>query len=188
MAGSPAAIQNTPGLKAPGGGVTTITSSGVDSNGVGFPLLLLDLGANVGGYVEIGIGASDGTPIRLGLSETLDHMTPKGDIPGAGLSFGLSDDPEGRTALPDHRAGAVPLARDPRSTAPDRASARGRRQCLDRLRARADRAPASEPCRYGGYFYSSDPLLNRIWFASAYTFAMNSVRDLRPDSGSAERS
>ena len=32
---------------------------------------MLDLGVNVGGYVEIGIRASDGTPIRLGYAETM---------------------------------------------------------------------------------------------------------------------
>ena len=36
------------------------------------------------------------------------------------------------------------------------------------------------PGRYSGYFLSNDRLLNRIWYASAYTFAMDSFRDLRP--------
>ena len=36
---------------------------------MGSPALVLDLGVNVGGYVEIGIRSSNGAPIRLGYSE-----------------------------------------------------------------------------------------------------------------------
>ena len=36
------------------------------------------------------------------------------------------------------------------------------------------------PSGYGGYFLSNDRLLNRAWYSSAYTFAMDSFRDLRP--------
>ena len=184
LAGSPTAIQNTRGLKAPGGGITTITSSGVDSKGVGLPTLLLDLGANVGGYVEIGIRASNGTPIRLGYSESLENLTPKGDIPGVGLSFGLSDDPEGRTDLFQTTAPAQfrsPAIRGAQRLIALQLEGAGTAS-IDYVRVRTEHLHPS-PRRYGGYFYSSDPLLNRIWFASAYTFAMNSVRDLRPGFG-----
>ena len=88
--------QNPRGLKAPGGGATTITSTGVNEKGVGSTALVLDLGVNVGGYVEIGVRGSNGTPIRLGYSEFLDYLTPKGDTSGD-FSGGVNDEPEGRT-------------------------------------------------------------------------------------------
>jgi hypothetical protein len=100
---SPGNVRNTRGLKAPGGGATTITEAGLNSRGVGSPSIILDLGFNVGGYVEIGIRGSNGTPIRLGYSELLDYLSPRGDTSGDGViggsnfSFGVSDDPEGRT-------------------------------------------------------------------------------------------
>jgi hypothetical protein len=76
--GSPVGVQNIRGLKARGGGATTITSAGVGEKGVGDTALILDLGANVGGYVEIGVRASNGTPIRLGYSELPEYLTPRG--------------------------------------------------------------------------------------------------------------
>lgn len=33
---------------------------------------------------------------------------------------------------------------------------------------------------YAGHFLSSDDQLNRVWYASAYTFALDSFKDLRP--------
>ena len=75
---SPTNIRGTSGLKAPGGGAMTIDETGLNSAGVGNPALLLDLGENVGGYVEVGVTSSSGTPIRLGYSESLDHLTPGG--------------------------------------------------------------------------------------------------------------
>ncbi|HEY6639078.1 MAG TPA: alpha-L-rhamnosidase C-terminal domain-containing protein, partial [Solirubrobacterales bacterium] len=184
LAGSPETIRNTGGLKARGGGATTITSAGVDSSGVGVPALLLDLGANVGGYVEIGIRASSGAPIRLGYSETLDYMTPAGDVPSLGLSFGQSDDPDGRTDVfqvtgpAELRSPGIRGAQRLIALQLDGAGSAS----IDYVRVRTEHLHPS-PRRYSGYFYSSDPLLNRIWFASAYTFAMNSVRDLRPGFG-----
>jgi hypothetical protein len=58
---SPGNVRNTRGLRAPGG-ATTIAETGLNEHGVGSPSLILDLGVNVGDYVEIGITASDGTP------------------------------------------------------------------------------------------------------------------------------
>ena len=81
-----------------GGGATTITSAGVGEKGVGDTALILDLGVNVGGYVEIGVRASNGTPIRLGYSELPEYLTPRGDT-NDGSSSGVSDDPDSRTDL-----------------------------------------------------------------------------------------
>jgi alpha-L-rhamnosidase len=181
LAGSPTAIQNTRGLRARGGGATTIVSSGLDSRGVGLPALLIDLGANVGGYVEIGVRASDGTPIRLGYSESLDRMTPRGDTNSQGLSFGVNDEPEGRTDVfqttspAEFRSAGIRGAERYISIqleGPGTAT-------IDYVRVRTEHLHPA-PGGYAGHFLSSDQLLNQIWYASAYTFALDSFRDLRP--------
>src|SRR6266545_6020125 len=183
--GSLANVQDTRGLKAPGGGATTIVSAGVNEKGVGLPTLLLDLGANVGGYVEIGVRASSGTPIRLGYSESLNYMTPRGDtrgddVLGLGFSFGVSDDPEGRTDLfqttgpAEFRSAGIRGAQRYiaiQLEGPGTAS-------IDYVRVRTEHLHPG-PGRYSGYFLSSDQTLNRAWYAGAYTFAMDSFRDLR---------
>src|SRR3954469_17840943 len=50
VVGDGAAVSDRDGLRAPGGAATTIRSTGV-----GRPRLVLDLGLNVGGIVEVGI-------------------------------------------------------------------------------------------------------------------------------------
>ena len=178
--GSPAGVQNAPGLKASGGGATTITSGGLDAKGVGDTALVLDLGENVGGYVEIGIRSSSGTPVRLGYAELLDYLTPRGDTT-SGFSFGTSDDPDGRTDL--FQATSPAQFRS--------ASIRGAQRyisvqlegggsvTIDYVRVRTQHLHPSQG-GYGGHFLSNDRLLNRIWYAGAYTFAIDSFRDLRP--------
>jgi alpha-L-rhamnosidase len=183
---SPGNVRNTRGLKAPGGGVTTITQGGLNAAGVGSPSMILDLGVNVGGYVEIGIRASNGTPIRLGYSELLDYLTPRGDtrgdgvIGGANFSFGVSDDPEGRTDLfqttgpAQFRSAGIRGAQrfiSLQLEGPGTAA-------IDYVRVRTEHLHPGPP-RYGGYFLSSEDALNRTWYAGAYTFALDSFRDLR---------
>ena len=182
--GDPARVQNPRGLTAPGGGITTVGSAGVTENGVGAPALMLDLGVNVGGYVEMGITASDGTPIRLGYTELHDFLRPRGDTGIVGFSFGVSDDPDSRTD-----AFQTTSATQVRSS-----GIRGAQRfialqlegagtaSIDYVRVRTQHLRPG-PGRYSGYFLSSDDLLNRIWYASAYTFALDSFRDLRPGAG-----
>jgi alpha-L-rhamnosidase len=183
---SPGNVRNTSGLKAPGGDATTIDETGLNARGVGNPSLILDLGVNVGGYVEIGVTASNGTPIRLGYSELLGYLTPQGDtkgdgaIGGPGFSFGTSDDPEGRTDVFQTTGPAqfrsagirgaqryISLQLDGTGTA-----------TIDYVRVRTEHLHPG-PNRYGGYFLSNDRVLNRIWYAGAYTFALDSFRDVR---------
>ncbi len=184
--GTAANVQNTQGLKEPGGAAATIVSTGLTSKEVGMPTLLLDLGANVGGYVEIGIRSSSGTPIRLGYSETLKYMLPHGDtrlddVLGMGFSYGVSDDPDGRTDVfqttgpaqfrsPGIRGAQRYIA--VQLDGPGTAS-------IDYVRVRTEHLHPGAG-GYAGYFLSSDQTLNRVWYAAAYTFAMDSFRDLRP--------
>jgi hypothetical protein len=178
--GSPTGVNNPRGLKAIGGGGTTITSAGVGAKGVGDTALMLDLGVNVGGYVEIGLNASNGTPIRLGYSELPTYLTPRGDTT-AGSSSGVSDDPDSRTDL--FQATSPTQLRSPAIRGAQRfisLQLEGAGSAtIDYVRVRTEHLRPG-PSRYSGSFLSSDQRLNRIWYASAYTFAVDTFRDLRP--------
>jgi len=181
--GAPGSVHNTRGLKARGDGVTTIASTALNADGVGDPGLVLDLGVNVGGFVEVGLRASNGTPIRLGYSELLDYLTPWGGDTGevGGVSFGVSDDPEGRTDLFQTTSPAQlrsPGIRGAQRFISLQLEGAGT-ATIDYVRVRTEHLRPG-PGRYGGYFLSNDRRLNRIWYASAYTFALDSFRDLRP--------
>ncbi len=92
----------------------------------------------------------------------------------------MSDDPEGRTDL--FQATSPAQLRSP--------GIRGAQRfislqlegvgtaTIDYVRVRT--GISSLPGRYGGYSLSNDRRLNRIWYASVYTFALDSFRDLRP--------
>jgi alpha-L-rhamnosidase len=178
---SPQNVHGTRGLKAPGGGAMTIDETGLNAAGVGNPALLLDLGENVGGYVEIGVKSSSGAPIRLGYSESIDRLTPRGDTGGSQFSFGVSDDPDARTdAFQTTRPGQfrsagirgaerfISLQLDQPGSA-----------TIDYVRVRTEHLHPG-PGGYTGNFLSSDDVLNRAWYSSAYTFAMDTFRDMRP--------
>jgi alpha-L-rhamnosidase len=177
--GAAGAVSNPSGLRAAGGGVTTIRATGQ-----GLPRLVLDLGVNTGGYVEVGVTRTDGTSLRLGYSELRQFLTAQGDNCSCGplrLSLGVNDDPEGRT---DVIAGGAPVRwRSPGIRGAERyvsleLDGRGS-VSIDYVRVRVThlQAPVSG---YSGYFLSSDGLLNRVWYASAYTFSLDAFRDLRP--------
>jgi alpha-L-rhamnosidase len=181
--GSSAGVQNASGLKAAGGGVTTIASTGLGPRGVGNPALILDLGVNAGGYVEVGVSGSNGAPIRLGYSESLAYLTPRGDT-GGDFSFGQSDDPQSRT---DVIKSAQPVQfRSPGIRGAQRFIALqidgAGSAAIDYVRVRTQHLRAN-PKQYSGYFLSNDRLLNRTWYASAYTFTLNTFRDVRPGYG-----
>ena len=177
VVGDAAAVSNPAGLQRPGGGVTTIHATAA-----GAPRLVLDLGTETGGYVEIGISQADGAQVRLGYSELRGFLTPKGDTPAG--SLGVNDDPDGRTDVIATQAGQI--YRSPGVRGGERYIALQLEGAgtvsIDYVRVRAThlRAPTSA---YAGHFYSSDRLLNRVWYAGAYTFAMDSFRDPRPGFG-----
>jgi alpha-L-rhamnosidase len=180
LVGNPGEAQNTSGLKDQGGGAATITSTGLSAKGVGSTAMVLDLGANVGGYVEIGVRASNGTPIRLGYSEALDYLTPQGDTSGD-FSAGVNDEPSARTDVfqttgpADFRSPGIRGAERYISVqleGPGTAT-------IDYVRVRTEHLHPSAS-GYSGYFLSNDQQLNQAWYASAYTFALDTFRDVRP--------
>jgi alpha-L-rhamnosidase len=171
-----ATVSDPDGLKAAGGGVTTIHSTGV-----GIPRLVLDLGVNTGGYVEVGVSRSNGTSIRLGYSELRGLLTPAGDNCSCGqlgLSLSPDDDPEGRTDV----IGSAGAFRSPGIRGAERYIALqldgAGTVSIDYVRVHVTHLQAP-PSAYAGHFLSSDRVLNRVWYASTYTFAMDSFRDRR---------
>ena len=125
--------------------------------------------------------SSNGTPIRLGLLREPGSSDPgRGHRRAAASRFGTSDDPDCRTDVFQTTTPAqfrsagirgaqryISLQLDGPGTA-----------TIDYVRVRTEHLHPG-PDGYSGYFLSNDRLLNRIWYASAYTFAMDSFRDLR---------
>jgi hypothetical protein len=184
VVGGSSAVSNPEGLEAQGGAVTTVTSSVLQS-----PQLVLDLGSDVGGYVEIGITTNSGATVRLGYSEARRFLTPTGDTgnpngpPGVPFvtdpSLGSDDDPGDRfddfAGTGQLRSVAVRGAQrwiSLQLTTPGRIS-------IDYVRVREEHLHPSIG-DYAGHFLSSDGQLNRVWYAGAYTFALDSFKDLRP--------
>jgi hypothetical protein len=174
VVGDPSAVDNPTGVEGQGGGVTTIRATGR-----GAPQLVLDLGINTGGYIEIGITKTDGTTVHLGYSETRRFLTADGDMTGGDPSLGNDDNPGSRSddvsASGDWRSPGIRGAErwiSLQLQGPGTVS-------IDYVRVREEHLhPAVSD--YAGHFLSSDDLLNRAWYASAYTYALDSFKDLRP--------
>lgn len=163
--GSASSVTNLQGLTHDGSGPTTVTASGK-----GTPRLVLDLGINVGGYVEVGVSRTDGTTIHLGYSEARQYLTADGDQPRQDdKTQGRADDVTsvGAFRSPDPRGAERWISLQLQSAGT---------VSIDYVRVRVDHLnPTASD--FAGHFLSSDRLLNKVWYASAYTFAMDSVPD-----------
>ncbi len=172
--GDASLVDNPSGLMAAGGGATTIHASGA-----GQPALVLDLGVETGGVVEVGLTASDGTPLLLAYSEAQRFLTPHGDTTIG--SLGRDDDPDGRTDTFTPTAGAAPQA----FTSP---GIRGGERwvllqlqgagavTIDYVRVRSTHYEPT-PADYAGHFLSDDAVVNRVWYAGAYTLSLDTIGD-----------
>ena len=160
-------VTNPSGLRAAGGAATTI-----EATGKGRPRLVLDLGRDTGGTVEVGLTRTDGTQVRLAYSESRAELTPTGDYDGSSLG---SDDENSRFDL---------LSKAGRWRSPGVHGGQrwillqlegAGRATIDYVRVRIAhyRPRASD---YVGRFLSSDQLLNRVWYGSVYTLNLDSVR------------
>jgi hypothetical protein len=174
VVGDPSAVDNPTGMEAQGGGVTTIHSSGK-----GQPQLILDLGINTGGYVEVAITKTDGTDVHLGYSEARRFLTPDGDIAAGDPSLGNDDNPGSRnddiTAAGNWRSPGIRGAERWISVQLQSAGT----VSIDYVRVREEHLHPTV-ADYTGRFLSSDDLLNRIWYSSIYTYTLDSFKDLRP--------
>jgi alpha-L-rhamnosidase len=163
-------IDNPAGLSSPNAGVTTILSTQASG-----PYEIVDLGRLTGGRIEIGISASSGVPIRLAYSEARRFLGPGGDVSTS--SQGRNDDPSARSDVVPGAAGVYTLAgiRGAQRYIRIELAGAGNVQ-IDYIRVIVNhlRPTAGD---YVGYFVSDDDLLNRIWYAGAYTLNVDSYGD-----------
>ncbi len=169
--GDAASVSNPDALKAADGRVMTL-----NAKGTGKPTLMLDLGTNAGGHVEIGITKSDGTAVRLAYAEQRAQMSTHGDEIFPGL--GYDDNPDQRYDLVTTKVAedyVIPGIRGGQRWILLQLEGRGS-VSIDYVRVRENHYRPSVD-DYVGHFLSSDELLNRIWYASAYTFNLDSAQD-----------
>lgn len=164
---APSTVLHPRGLARPGGG-TTILRSGAQ--------LIVDLGINTGGWVKAAVKGAHGGPVSLSYSESTRYLQPGGDMQGWG-SLGKNDGRSGRSDL-IRRTGRFKsrglrgaeryiLIQLPRG-----------RFSIDALRVDTAHL-AVGPKDYTGHFLSSSRLLNRIWYAGAYTLDLDTANDPR---------
>jgi alpha-L-rhamnosidase len=173
--GSASQVSGPGGLEAPGGAVTTINSTAAGS-----PQLVLDLGVNTGGNVEVGITKTDGTKVDLGYSETRRQLTATGDYDANAPPGNAS-----RPITPDlSRSDTISATQPDPWTSP---AVRGAERwisiqlegagsvSIDYVRVHVGHFIPSVR-DYAGHFLSSDHAVNRAWYSAAYTEALDTWR------------
>jgi hypothetical protein len=149
------------------GGPATLT--GADSS------VTLDFGKEVGGLVSLRFAAGSPAGGRLGLAftESAQYIGTTSDASngGGGSDGAIYADaaPGGSWTMPQSslRGGFRYLTLFGTSGTP---------VVLDGVSLAITFAPTMSDLRaYDNYFYSSDPLLNRIWYAGAYTVQTNTI-------------
>lgn len=134
--------------------------------------LVLDLGTNVGGRVELTGTASGPVRLALGYSEARRYLTARGDVPAGALGQQRADEitaPAGPVRW--ESAGIRGAQRWIELTLTSGGPVR-----LDRLDVRVGNLrPAVRD--YVGRFLSSDRTFNRVWWAGAYTFDLDTTRN-----------
>lgn len=157
-------------LSGPNGGSAVLTSSGPDG-----PIAIVDLGRLTGGRIQISVGANTGVPIRIAYSEARRFLGPAGDVGYS--SQGRNDDPSGRVDLLPPAPGiyTIPGVRGAQRYLRIDLTGTGS-AAIDYVRVLVTHfRPAAGD--YVGRFYSSDHLLNRIWWAGAYTLNVDTYGD-----------
>ncbi|WP_052433071.1 alpha-L-rhamnosidase-related protein [Streptacidiphilus carbonis] len=169
---SPVRVTRTTGTvtgasTAPHGGAVTLTGAGSS--------ITLDFGKEVGGLVSLHFTAASAAGQQLGLafSESSQYIGPDGDASngGSGTDGAVYADtaPGTEWTLPQAslRGGFRYLTLFDKSGGPI---------SFDQVSLAISFAPTMADLRdYDNYFYSSDPLLNRIWYAGAYTVQTNTI-------------
>ena len=149
-------VADPDGLRGEGGGATVL-----DATGASLPALLLDLGVNTGGIVEVGVRDGTGAPVHLAYAEAQRYLTPLGDnVEG---SLGLNDVPDARWDVFPGVAGTwhSPAVRGGQRWVTLSLDAPGK-VTIDYVRVRVSHV-RSAPADYTGHFLSDDDVVNRAW-------------------------
>ncbi len=141
--------------------------------------LVLDFGKEVGGLVTLHFAGASGSGQQLGLafSESSLYTGPVSDLSSGTVFSGSGTD--GALATTVDGAGTYTMPTD---------KLRGGFRYLTVFLSSSGwvdldgvslaftgAAGMSDPSAYPNYFYSSDPELNRIWYAGAYTVQMDTI-------------
>jgi Bacterial alpha-L-rhamnosidase 6 hairpin glycosidase domain len=135
----------------------------------------LDFGKEVGGLATLTFGSTSDAAQQVGLA-----------FSESSINVGTSSDLSNGGSVPDGAIfGAAPA--NGTYTMPTARLRGGFRYLtvflsssgwvdLDRVSLNFTAAPGkTDPSAYANYFYSNDPLLNKIWYAGAYTVQLNSI-------------
>ncbi|HWC84608.1 MAG TPA: discoidin domain-containing protein [Pseudonocardiaceae bacterium] len=169
---TPVAVNRTTGTVTgtdtlPHNGSATLTGAGSSAT--------LDFGKEVGGLVSLHFGSADTAGQRLGVAftessefigTTSDASNGGGGADGA-LTANVSPNTTWTQPTAQLRGGFRYLTLFAQSAGPI---------SLDHVSLSISFDPAATNLRdYANYFYSSDPTLNRIWYAGAYTVQTNTI-------------
>jgi hypothetical protein len=176
--GEATCVERAEGLLAGSRGPTRLSAA----NAAG-PRIVVDFGCVVSGWVELGVRAANGGPIRLAYSEARQFLGRDGDAATEPDDFFYQGYVLGSDAKPDGRvdvfgAPAWPVVQ--RS-----AGLRGAQRYLaisldgpgewelEFVRVRQTNFQSGR----AGHFVCSDDLLNRAWYASAHTTELATIRN-----------
>ncbi|MEU6852902.1 trehalase family glycosidase [Actinacidiphila alni] len=180
---APVAVQGTSGSVSAPGNVLSGASTRISGTN---SFLVLDFGKEVGGLVTLKFAGASGAGQRVGLafSESSLYVGPVSDLSSGTVYSGSGTD--GALTTTVNGAGGYTMPAD---------KLRGGFRYLTVFMASSGwvdlngvslaftgAAGMSDPAAYGNYFYSSDDLLNKIWYAGAYTVQMDTIA---PDTGRA---
>ena len=165
-------VTNPGGIVAGGHGDTTLTRSASDT---GQTDIVLDYGRDIGGVPSFTVAAASGSPtVEAGYSEAAEFIAPGGD--GGTPTIGANGDPSRADSYTVSGPGVITnryIQGGERYQEISLTSAGSVSLSSVGIRYTAyDGTPRS----YRGYFVSSDPTLNKEWYAGAYT--LNLTQDL----------
>jgi alpha-L-rhamnosidase len=168
------AITNPAGLLCNGGGNAVFTLSGTN----GTARIVLDYGREVGGLPFFNVGAVSGSAtLKASYAETMRHMSDNGDgSPPPVLPWGTGEgDPSRTNSYEVTKAGIISNYYTQGGQRYQAITLTGSGSVTLNGVGITYIADRTLPSEYGGYFNSSDDVLNRIWYASAYTAQLGSV-------------
>jgi hypothetical protein len=173
---APVAVQSTSGSVS---GASNVLSGGSTRISGANSYLVLDFGKEVGGLITLRFAGASGAGQRIGLAftESSQYVGPVSDLSSGAAFSGTGTD--GALSTTVDGAGTYTMPAD---------KLRGGFRYLTLFLGSSGwvdvngvslsftgAAGMSDMRAYANYFYSSDPELNRIWYAGAYTVQMDTI-------------
>ncbi len=175
-------VSNPDALLHPGRGVTTLTRTAADT---GATDVLVDYGKDVGGLPYFVVAAETGAPdLHVSYSEGgLYADQPDGDTnPTTGIAR-PGEDPHRYDDYTVSDPGIITASMIQGGERYERISLTTPGTLTLRGAGVQFMAYDATPDKYQGWFLSSDDVLNRIWYAGAYTTQLNMIPPGSPDGG-----